>query len=132
MAARVTFIDTSVLCELLNVPGMCSQHEDIRTEFELRGDDGERFVIPITAVIETGNHIAQAAGNRRATAERFVRFLTAAGLGDAPFSVHRPSWDDEFLVDLCEGNATGQPFIDLANADASYSSGINFVRDSLS
>jgi hypothetical protein len=116
MPARVTFIDTSVLCELLEVPGMCSQHEDIRSEFELRGDGGERFVIPITAVIETGNHIAQAAGDRRAAAERFVRFLAAAGSSEAPFTVHRLGWDEEFLTELCAGNATGQPFIDLANA----------------
>jgi len=116
MPAKVTFIDTSVLCELLEVPGMCSQHEDIRTEFELRDDDGERFVIPITAVIETGNHIAQAAGDRRAAAERFVRFLAAGVSDEAPFTVHRLSWDDEFLTELCAGNTTGQPFIDLASA----------------
>jgi hypothetical protein len=115
MPAKVTFIDTSVLCELLEVPGMCAQHEDIRTEFELRDEDGERFVVPITAVIETGNHIAHAAGDRRAAAERFVRFLAAAGSAEAPFTVHRLSWDDQFLVELCEGNGTGQPFIDLAN-----------------
>jgi hypothetical protein len=116
MPAKVTFIDTSVLCELLQVPGMCSQHEDIRTEFELRGDDGERFVIPITAVIETGNHIAQAASDRRAAAERFVGFLTAVGESQSRFMVHLLSWDGDFLKELCAGNATGQRFIDLANA----------------
>ena len=116
MAATVTFIDTSVLCELLEVPGMCDQHEDIRAEFELRDEAGERFVIPITAVIETGNHIAQAAGDRRAVAERFVRFLSAAGSGQAPFTVQRSSWDDDFIVELCAGNATGQQFVDLAQS----------------
>lgn len=116
MPAIVTFIDTSVLCELLAVPGMCSQHDDIRTEFELRDEAGERFVIPITAVIETGNHIAQAAGDRRAAAERFVRFLGAAGVSEAPFTVHELSWDDQFLTELCLGNATGRPLVDLASA----------------
>jgi hypothetical protein len=116
MPAIVTFIDTSVLCELLAVPGMCSQHDDIRTEFELRDEAGERFVIPITAVIETGNHIAQATGDRRAAAERFVRFLGAAGVSEAPFTVHELSWDDQFLTELCSGNATGQPLVDLAGA----------------
>ncbi len=116
MAAKITFIDTSVLCELLEVPGMCSQHDDIRVEFELRDEDGQQFVIPITAVIETGNHIAQANGDRRAAAERFVRFLAAAGSNQAPFTVHLLSWDDKFLEELCAGNATGQQFIDLASA----------------
>lgn len=115
MPARVTFIDTSVLCELLQVPGRCGQHESIRAEFVLRSEQGERFVIPITAVIETGNHIAQAAGNRREAAKRFVALLGAAGSAEAPFTVHRASLDDQFLADLCAGNATGQPFIELAN-----------------
>lgn len=116
MPAKVTFIDTSVLCELLEVPGMCANHEDIRAEFELRDENGERFVIPITAVIETGNHIAQSAGDRRAAAERFVGFLNAAGSSQAPFTIHRTGWDEEFLAELCAGNATGQPFIDLVTA----------------
>ena len=73
-------------------------------------------MIPITAVIETGNHIAQAAGDRRAAAERFVGFLAAASSGIAPWTVQRPSWDDEFLAELCAGNATGQLFTDLASA----------------
>ena len=116
MPAKVTFIDTSVLCELLAVPGRCANHDNIRTEFELRDDDGERFVIPITTVIETGNHIAQTAGDRRAAAERFVKFLNAAGASDAPFTVHRQDWDDEFLIELCAGNATGRSLVDLAVA----------------
>jgi hypothetical protein len=116
MPAKVTFIDTSVLCELLAVPGMCGQHEEIRTEFELRDDAGERFVIPITAIIETGNHIAQAVSDRRAAAERFVQFLAAARSGEAPFTVQRSSWDPDFITELCAGNATGQQFIDLAQA----------------
>lgn len=117
MPAKVTFIDTSVLCELLEVPGMCSQHEDIRAEFELRADeDEERFVIPIAAVIETGNHIAQSSGDRRAAAQRFVGLLTAARSSEAPFTVRRLSWDDEFLSELCAGGGTGQSLIDLASA----------------
>lgn len=95
---------------------MCEQHDEIRAEFELRSEEGERFVIPITAVIETGNHIAQAAGNRRDAAQRFVAFITAAGSAQAPFTVHQASWDDRLLDELCAGNGTGQPFIDLASA----------------
>jgi hypothetical protein len=113
----VTFVDTSVLCELLQVPGKCQQHQDVRDEFERRIDAGEQFVIPITAVIETGNHIAQAgAGDRRAAADRFCKLLEAARSGESPFAVHEPSWDDAFLSELCGGNATGEPFVDLAGS----------------
>ena len=59
-------IDTSVLCEMLQVPGKSNpaRGAEVRAEIDRRWRDGERFVIPITAVIETGNHIAQADGNR--------------------------------------------------------------------
>jgi hypothetical protein len=110
----VTFLDTSILCELLEVPGKCQQHETVRGEFQRRADEGERFVIPITAVIETGNHIAQASRDRRRAAERFCKFLAAARGGEAPFVVHQPSWDDDFLRELCDGDGTAQSFVDLA------------------
>lgn len=112
----VTFIDTSILCELLRVPGKCQQHEAVRDEFERRIETGERFVIPITAVIETGNHIAQAGGDRRAAADRFCRLLASAGSGEAPFVMNQESWNEGFLEELCAGNTTGQPFIDLAGS----------------
>ncbi|MCP9484918.1 MAG: hypothetical protein MSC30_03580 [Gaiellaceae bacterium MAG52_C11] len=110
----VTFIDTSILCELLRVPGKCQQHEAVRDEFELRIGNGDRFVIPITAVIETGNHIAQAGGDRRGAADRFCKMLASAASGEAPFVIHQESWDERFLEELCSGNGTGQQFIDLA------------------
>lgn len=110
----VTFIDTSVLCELLQVPGKCQRHEEIRRELEERIVGGEELVIPITAVIETGNHIAQA--RSRAAAERFVNLLRSAGEEGSPFIVHRVAWDDEFLADLCAGDATEETFADLAGS----------------
>jgi hypothetical protein len=110
---KVTMIDTSILCELLEVPGKCEQHAAVRNEFEKRADAGERFIIPITAVIETGNHIAQADGNRRAAAERLKRLLDLARSSTAPFILNTTAWDDTFLADLCDGDSTGQPLIDL-------------------
>jgi hypothetical protein len=110
----VTFIDTSVLCELLRVPGKCQQHDMVRDEFQRRIEQGERFVIPITAVIETGNHIAQATGDRRAAAERFCRLLATAASGEAPYVMNQEAWDEQFLKELSAGNETGQLFTDLA------------------
>lgn len=111
---RVTFIDTSVLCEILDVPGKNQRHSEILAEFGRRDEACEKFVIPITAVIETGNHIAQAEGDRRAAAERFVALIRAASASDAPFVVNTAQWDGEFLAEFCDGNATRQAFVDLA------------------
>jgi hypothetical protein len=111
---EVTFVDTSILCELLQVPGKSQQHEMVRAEFERRIELGERFVIPITAIIETGNHIAQAGGDRRAAADRFCKLLASAASGEAPFVTNQESWDAGFLEELRSGDHTGQQFIDLA------------------
>lgn len=110
----MTFVDTSVLCELIRVPGKSQQSEAVRDEFSQRAADGERFVLPITAVIETGNHIAQADGPRREAAERLVALLRVAMTDETPFVLNEVTWDEGFLDDLCKGNATHQSFVDLA------------------
>jgi hypothetical protein len=111
--SRVTLIDTSILCELLQVPDKCQQHADVHEEFVKRADAGEQFIIPITAVIETGNHIAQASSGRRSAAERLERFLDLARSSTVPFVLNTTSWDDAFLTALCDGDSTGQSLIDL-------------------
>lgn len=113
---RVTFIDTSVLCEILDVPGKNQRRAVVLAEFVSRDESGEKFVIPITAVIETGNHIAQAEGDRRRAAERFVALIRKASESAAPFVVNTAQWDGEFLRELCDGNATRPAFVDLAGS----------------
>jgi hypothetical protein len=110
---KVTLIDTSVLCELLRVPGKCQQPDAVEKEFISRAEAGERFVIPITAVIETGNHISQASGDRRRAAESLSRLLEQARSSTTPFVLNATSWDESFIADLCSGDGTAQSFVDL-------------------
>jgi hypothetical protein len=112
----VTFIDTSVLCEILQVPGRSQRHAAVMAEFARRAGAGEQFVIPITAVIETGNHIAHAGGHRRQAAQRLVDLIEKVRTSDAPFVLDVPVWDESFLADLCAGDSTGQRFVDLAGS----------------
>lgn len=106
--STVTFIDTSVLCELLGVPGKSQQAAAVRVELAQRASRGERFIIPVTAIIETGNHIAQANGDRYGAAQRLCALIDAAMTGDQSFLIHEFSWDGAFLQGLCAGDATGQ------------------------
>lgn len=106
--SAVTFIDTSVLCELLHVPGKSQRPAEVRAELDERVSRGERFVIPVTAIIETGNHIAQANGNRYAAAQRLCALIDAIVGGDQSFLVHEFAWDGAFLQELCAGDTTGQ------------------------
>jgi len=111
----ITLIDTSVLNELLEVPGKCQQAAKVQAEFMARQVAGERFILPMTAIIETGNQIAQVkTGNRRAAAERFVAFVERARADEPPWTVAEVTWGAELLGQLCAGDSTGMSFVDLA------------------
>ena len=103
----VQFIDTSVLVELLNVPGLNSRHAEVAKEMERRIDAGVTFVLPVTTIIETGNHISQCGGDRRGAAKRFVQALELARTAAPPWIVRDVAWDGDFLASFVQGNATG-------------------------
>lgn len=114
--STVTFVDTSVLCELLQIPGRSSAKEsaEVAADMDRRFGDGKRFVIPVTTVIETGNHVPQCSGNRHEIAGRLVRFLRAAIEGVAPWLILDPHLGAPFPNSLCEGASTGLPLETLA------------------
>ncbi|HWD10175.1 MAG TPA: hypothetical protein VHA57_13890 [Actinomycetota bacterium] len=106
---RFTIVDTSVLCELLEVPGLSSRPKEVQEEFRQRLRAKERLVLPVTAVIETGNHIAQVkTGNKAAAVARFATLLAETLAGGGPFILTEASWDAAFVAELCRGNSTGQ------------------------
>ena len=56
---RVHFIDTSVLVNILDIPGMNQDREMVLNEYEvLILESGNTFILPLATIIETGNHIA--------------------------------------------------------------------------
>ncbi|MGH9286038.1 MAG: hypothetical protein ACRD0M_10280, partial [Acidimicrobiales bacterium] len=100
---------------LLEVPGKSQQAAVVQAEFAARVQRGEQFLLPATTLIETGNHIAQVkVGDRRAAAERYVRFVEKAAGGEPPWTVTEVTWDEELLLQLIAGDSTGQSFVDLA------------------
>lgn len=113
MDVTVRFVDTSVLCNLIDVPGRNQQRDRVQEEFtELVGEGRTRFVIPVTSIIETGNHIANAGGDRRGAAERLRRFLELAASEEPPWQLHAVTWDAGFLDALRAGDGTGMPMTD--------------------
>ncbi len=56
--SKVHFIDTTVLAELLNIPGLSTQHEKIKAEYLQLDHNEDIFVLPVATLVETGNHIA--------------------------------------------------------------------------
>jgi hypothetical protein len=85
----VALIDTSIFCEILAVPGKASDPAFYRSELKARVDGGEILLLPMTTILETGNHIGQCSSNgskRRASAATFVTAVRQAIDGTAPFS----------------------------------------------
>jgi hypothetical protein len=90
----ICLIDTSVFCNLLNVPNRNQQRIEARRQLGRYINAGVTLLLPVTAIIETGNHIAQQGDGqaRRQTAVRFARQVQQAIDGTAPW-VPTPSLD---------------------------------------
>lgn len=84
----ICIVDTSIVAELLNLPGFTSHHDELVAAFAERQARREQFLLPIAVLVETGNHVAQLpdGGARRRSADDFVRFASAALQGTSPFT----------------------------------------------
>lgn len=87
----VALLDTSILLELLRVPGRFRSEASAKAlEAELkqkRRDLEESLLLPLGAILETGNHIARLpdGDQRRNFAMRFVGLVELALKNQAPF-----------------------------------------------
>lgn len=116
--AGVVFLDTSVLLNLLEVPHNNSDHMEIRDEFRRLAAEATTFVVPVTAVVETGNAIAQLPGGneRRMCMTRFVDWLRTALATTAPLAVSGVAWDESFLTALLDGGGARMSLVDFATS----------------
>jgi len=57
MSRQVTFIDTSVLVEVLKVPGKSQHSAEVTAEMRRRVEASQSMILPTAAIIETGNHM---------------------------------------------------------------------------
>jgi hypothetical protein len=83
----ICLIDTSVFCNIVDVPGRNQQRREVLTRLKELAHDKAALLLPIVAILETGNHIGQLAdgGYRRQAAQRFVTQVEAALNGSAPW-----------------------------------------------
>ena len=83
----IVIIDTSVLLNVLDVPAFNQHREEVFIRFEEHLDAGASFLLPMAAIFETGDHIADLrnGGQRRRYAEIFRRRIREALEGEAPW-----------------------------------------------
>ena len=64
---NVRFIDTSVMANMLKIPGTCNAAESVQEEFKQVIEAKEVLILTIATIIETGNHIAHSARSKNRT-----------------------------------------------------------------
>ncbi len=118
----VVFIDTSVLCNLLRIPGKAQDQDAVREELHDRTQAGDTFVLPMAAVIETGNHIEQLpdGDERRRRAQRLTEILRYVAQETQPWVLVETEWNSELLRQFCDGSDGGStpPFVEVATQGA--------------
>ena len=110
---RVIILDTSVLCCWLRVPGKEKtgpvddrwDHARIDALLQKERELNSTFVLPVATLIETGNHIAQAASLRFERAQDLARCLQEAAQARSPwaaFTDQSQLWATENLRTLAD------------------------------
>ena len=115
MGRRVLILDTSVLCLWLNVFSKndvgkrgADTHwtrEGLDTLIGKEQREGSTFVLPVATLIETGNHIAQVAGDRFSLATKLADYLRLAADACSPwaaFTEQADLWQADNLRALSE------------------------------
>ncbi|MCB1794537.1 MAG: hypothetical protein KDJ70_08955 [Candidatus Competibacteraceae bacterium] len=110
---KVLVLDTSILCVWLQVPGKDScgpdsdrwdkQRVDERIKAAVK--DRATFVLPLATIIETGNHISQAAHSRKERAEALADLINKSADQTSPwaaFSEQSILWTPDKLKKLAE------------------------------
>lgn len=94
MSRRVLIIDTSVLCCWLRVPGKAEagpvedrwDYDRINNLLIAEIAKKSTLVLPLATLIETGNHISQAGGNRYECATALAKHLREAANSTSPWA----------------------------------------------
>ena len=82
----IVILDTTVLLNVLDVPGFNQNRCEIFSEFRECTDKEDKFLVPFAAIFETGNKIAQLAngGLRRQHAEKLKAVIGSSLEGESP------------------------------------------------
>lgn len=103
------FVDTSILLEILDVPGKAQRRAEVIAGLRDRVARRCQLILPTAAVIETGNHIHHLADGkaRRRCAVDFAGVLDDSARGAAPWVLHDATWDAALLDRIRTGCSTG-------------------------
>lgn len=101
---EIVLLDTSIYLNVLNVDGFNQDREAVLKEFERRVRAADIFLLPLAAVLETGNHIAKLphGQRRRHFAELLVADVRRAIAGENPYRATHFPGSEEFAAWLAD------------------------------
>ena len=114
--SAIVIVDTSVLLNIMDVPDRNQHKPAVLDRLGTLIEAGDHLFIPMAAIVEVGNHIAQVknGAQRRAAAERFVNEVRSALADEAPWKpINFPSnqqvlsWLDAFPAAATRGIGMG-------------------------
>ena len=111
MSTTAFVIDTSYLLEFYRVPGFSTDAAvmEVRRRFKAAFSDGSRLFVPVGAVFEFANHVADLTdgGERKRLADDLYKVVASSILDGEPWIiVPGPKYDSEFLSQLCSAFST--------------------------
>lgn len=96
----ICIVDTSIFCNVLGIPGKNQRRDEVLDELVKHIEKGWYLLLPMAAIIETGNHIGHLknGGHRRLYAGLFRDQVRKACNGEAPW-VTTPFPDKDFILE---------------------------------
>ncbi len=88
---NIRFIDTSILLNILDIPGRNADRDLVTEEFkQIIQDKNQTLILPLATIIETGNHIAHISDGRvrREKGERMAEYLRRTAKGESPWKYY--------------------------------------------
>lgn len=95
--SAIVLLDTSVYLNVLDVPGFNQDRDAVLKAFKTSIQAGDYFLLPLAAVLETGNHVARLPDGqqRRRYAQTLVTDVRTAFDGQAPYrATHFPEREE--------------------------------------
>ncbi|MEZ4866887.1 MAG: hypothetical protein R3C14_36535 [Caldilineaceae bacterium] len=114
--SSICIIDTSIFCNILNMPTKAQQHRETMMQFKQYIERSYTFLLPMATIYETGNHTAQNGDGRvrRKIAQHFVEQVRQAFTGRAPWTPtpfdsldEFSTWLDQFPDQAMLGSGLG-------------------------
>jgi hypothetical protein len=99
---RVELLDTSIVVELLEIPGESARRDATVTELDRRAGESVELQMPIASVVEAGGHVCRIVDGhqRRECAGRLAAMVRSTLDRVAPWSFTSLDWDETLLSEL--------------------------------